>query len=93
MYWEYELDRGIIDEEQWSGLGARGFDPPGHFAAFLNTLRWNCTTATDPRLFHVRSRGGNLGSRAGGEWSLTLHTLRQSDPFIHGVNDYHPPHE
>ena len=56
FFWKYELDRAILDDEPWSNLGERGFDPPAHFAAFLNTLRWNCTTATDPSLFQAPFR-------------------------------------
>jgi len=58
VFWKYELDRAILDDEPWSDLGERGFDPPEHFAAFLNTLRWNCTTATDPSLFQAPFRAG-----------------------------------
>ncbi len=58
VFWKHELDRAILDDEPWSDLGERGFDPPDHFAAFLNTLRWNCTTATDPSLFQAPFRAG-----------------------------------
>ena len=58
VFWNYELDRAILDDEPWSDLGERGFDRPEHFAAFLNTLRWNCTTATDPSLFQAPFRAG-----------------------------------
>ncbi|MBM3223148.1 MAG: DEAD/DEAH box helicase, partial [Candidatus Tectomicrobia bacterium] len=33
-------------------------DPPTVFAAYLHTLRWNCVTATDPRLFQAPFRAG-----------------------------------
>ena len=58
VYWDYELDRRIIQEEGWGDLAANGFDPPSYFAAFLNTLRWNCVTATDPNLFQAPFRAG-----------------------------------
>ena len=58
IFWECELDRQILDDEPWSDLGDRGFDAPEYFAAFLNTLRWNCTTATDPSLFQAPFRAG-----------------------------------
>ena len=51
VFWEYELDRRIVEEEGWQDLATKGFDPPRRFAAFLHTLRWNCVTATDPNLF------------------------------------------
>lgn len=58
VFWDYELDRCILEEEGWALLAARGFDPPRHFAAFLHTLRWNCVTATDPNLFQAPFRAG-----------------------------------
>ena len=58
VFWNYELDRAILDDEPWANLGDRGFDSPDYFAAFLNTLRWNCTTATDPSLFQAPFRAG-----------------------------------
>ena len=58
VFWDCELDRAILDDEPWSDLGERGFDRPEHFAAFLNTLRWSCTTATDPSLFQAPFRAG-----------------------------------
>ncbi|MCK4412564.1 MAG: DISARM system SNF2-like helicase DrmD [Candidatus Eisenbacteria sp.] len=58
VYWDYEPDRRILEEEGWADLAARGFDPPRHFGAFLHTLRWNCVTATDPNLFQAPFRAG-----------------------------------
>lgn len=58
VYWDYEIDRRILEEESWSDLAAKGFDPPRQFAAFLHTLRWNCVTATDPSLFQAPFRAG-----------------------------------
>lgn len=58
VFWDYELDRRILEEESWKDLGARGFDAPRQFAAFLHTLRWNCITATDPNLFQAPFRAG-----------------------------------
>jgi len=58
VYWDYEPDRRILEEEQWGDLASKGFDPPRYFAAFLHTLRWNCVTATDPTLFQAPFRAG-----------------------------------
>ena len=58
VYWGYELDRRILEEEGWKNLAAKGFDPPRQFAAFLHTLQWNCITATDPNLFQAPFRAG-----------------------------------
>ena len=58
VFWDYELDRAILDDEPWEDLAERGFDSPEYFAAFLNTLRWSCTTATDPSLFQAPFRAG-----------------------------------
>ncbi|MCD4655202.1 DISARM system SNF2-like helicase DrmD [bacterium] len=58
IYWEYEPDRRILQEEAWHDLASHGFDPPRRFAAFFHTLRWNCVTATDPNLFQSPFRAG-----------------------------------
>ena len=58
VLWEHELDAEIRSGENWEPLAERGFDPPQLFAAYLNTLRWNCVTSTDPRLFQSPFRAG-----------------------------------
>ena len=58
VFWEYEPDRWILTDEGWADLASKGLDSPRLFAAFLNTLRWNCTTATDSRLFQAPFRAG-----------------------------------
>lgn len=58
VFWDYELDRCILEEEGWRDLAAKGFDAPRRFAAFLHTLRWNCVTATDSNLFQSPFRAG-----------------------------------
>ena len=58
VFWNYEIDRRILDEEGWADLAARGFDNPRWFAAFFHTLRWHCSTATDPGLFQAPFRAG-----------------------------------
>lgn len=58
VLWEYEIDRRILEEEGWEDLASRGFDDPRQFAAFLNTLRWNTVTATEPNLFQAPFRAG-----------------------------------
>ncbi len=58
VFWKYELDGQILEEEGWQDLAAKGFDVPRQFAAFLHTLRWNCVTATDPNLFQAPFRAG-----------------------------------
>jgi helicase-like protein/SNF2 domain-containing protein len=58
VYWNYEIDRRILEVEGWADLATKGFDPPRRFSAFLNTLRWNCVTATDPNLFQSPFRAG-----------------------------------
>ena len=51
VYWNYEPDRLIVEEEGWADLAARGFDPPRSFAAFFHSPRWNRVSATDLNLF------------------------------------------
>jgi superfamily II DNA or RNA helicase len=58
VIWEIELDAQILDEETWQSVGKKGFDPPRFFSAYIHTLRWNCVTATDPRLFQAPFRAG-----------------------------------
>ena len=58
VFWQYELDRKILEEEGWRDLATKGFDPPKRFSAFLHTLRWGCVTATDPTLFQAPFRAG-----------------------------------
>ncbi len=58
VFWDYELDRRILEEEGWQDLAAKGFDALRQFAAFLHTLRWDCVTATDPNLFQAPFRVG-----------------------------------
>ncbi len=58
VFWDCELDRRILQEEGWADLAGKGFDSPRYFAAFFNTLRWNCATATDPALFQAPFRAG-----------------------------------
>ena len=50
VLWERELDGHILSGEDWGAIASRGFDPPKRFAAYLNTLRWNCVTSTDANL-------------------------------------------
>lgn len=58
VVWEAELDRAILNEEAWRDIGRKGFDDRRHFGAYLDTLRWNCVTATDDRLFQSPFRAG-----------------------------------
>ncbi|MGH7899841.1 MAG: SNF2-related protein, partial [Candidatus Binatia bacterium] len=58
VLWEREVDSEILAEEGWARIGERGFDAPGLFSAYLNTLRWNTVTATDPTLFQSPFRAG-----------------------------------
>ncbi len=58
MLWEKEVDAEVLRDEGWTRIGDRGFDAPGLFSAYLNTLRWNTVTATDPTLFQAPFRAG-----------------------------------
>ena len=60
VYWDYETDGRILSEEGWQELKSsqKGFDDPHRFGAFLDALRWNCVTATDPRLVQAPFRAG-----------------------------------
>ncbi len=58
VLWEKEVDAEPLTAEAWEAIARRGFDPPSLFSAYLHTLRWNCVTATDPRLFQSPFRAG-----------------------------------
>ena len=58
VLWDRELDARIVTGEDWDSIATRGFDPPQRFAAYLNTLRWNCVTSTDPNLLQAPFRAG-----------------------------------
>ncbi len=58
VLWQRELDAQIVTEEAWDSIASRGFDPPQRFAAYMNTLRWNCVTSTDPNLLQSPFRAG-----------------------------------
>src|SRR5260221_7442636 len=58
VLWEREIDRQIQTGEAWDAIAQRGFDAPTLFAAYLNTLKWNCVTSTDPRLLQSPFRAG-----------------------------------
>ena len=56
VWWDYEIDRRILEEEGGGHLTERGFDDLRRFTAFLHTLRWHCVTATDSNLFQSPRR-------------------------------------
>lgn len=58
VLWELELGAYVTEPESGVLRGLDGFDPPNHFAAYLNTLRWNATTAADATLFQAPLRAG-----------------------------------
>jgi superfamily II DNA or RNA helicase len=58
VIWEAELDGQVMDAEAWGQIGSKGFDDSRLFAAYFNTLRWHCVTATDPKLFQAPFRAG-----------------------------------
>jgi len=58
VLWELELGARIIDPEA-SGLGDfKKFDEPRAFGAYLHTVKWNCVSATDGKLFQSPFRAG-----------------------------------
>ena len=58
MLWDHEIDTDIIEQDNWEHISHKGFDDPRWFAAYFNTIRWNCATATDPNLFQAPFRAG-----------------------------------
>jgi SNF2 family DNA or RNA helicase len=58
VLWEKELDPQVLTGEAWEAVASKGFDESRVFAAYLNTLKWNCVTSTDPKLFQSPFRAG-----------------------------------
>jgi SNF2 family DNA or RNA helicase len=58
VLWDREIDARLISGANWEQIASRGFDAPRLFSAYLHTLRWNCVTATDERLFQAPYRAG-----------------------------------
>ncbi len=58
VLWDIEPDARAYEADRWHGLGTREFDNPALFAAYVNTLRWNCVTATDATLLQAPFRAG-----------------------------------
>jgi hypothetical protein len=58
VFREREIDFEVLGESSWEAVAQRGFDQPRQFSAYLNTLRWNCATATDAELFQAPYRAG-----------------------------------
>jgi SNF2 domain-containing protein len=58
VLWEVEPDAEVRTGDNWDHLAQRGFDPPRVFSAYFHTLRWNCVTATNPKLFQAPYRAG-----------------------------------
>ncbi len=58
VLWESEVDAQVLTAASWEAAAKKGFDDPHRFAAWLHTQRWNCVTATDPRLFQAPWRAG-----------------------------------
>jgi SNF2 family DNA or RNA helicase len=58
VLWEREVDARVLGDASWTNVAGKGFDPPNIFSAYLHTLRWNCVTATDPKLFQAPYRAG-----------------------------------
>ena len=58
VFWEREIDAKIIEAATWDTVVSQGFDNPRYFSAYFHTLRWNCVTSTDPRLFQAPYRAG-----------------------------------
>jgi ERCC4-related helicase len=58
VLWQREIDAKVIGKTSWESIANRGFDKPRQFSAYLHTLRWNCVTSTDPKLFQAPYRAG-----------------------------------
>ena len=59
VLWDKEIDSQVVDGANWQAIASRGFDEPRLFSAYLNTLRWNCVTSTDPGSSRRRTGPGS----------------------------------
>ena len=58
VLWEREVDAKVLKASLWNNVASRGFDSPDKFAAYLNAIRWNLVTSTNPKLFQAPHRAG-----------------------------------
>ncbi|NJN32656.1 MAG: DEAD/DEAH box helicase, partial [Synechococcales cyanobacterium RM1_1_8] len=58
VFWEREIDAQLLTAATWDSVVSKGFDDPRYFSAYFHTLRWNCVTSTDARLFQAPYRAG-----------------------------------
>ncbi len=58
VFREREVDCVVLGESNWEVVAQRGFDRPKPFVAYLDTLRWNCVTATDAHRLQVPYQAG-----------------------------------
>jgi superfamily II DNA/RNA helicase len=58
VLWELELGARVIGEESLELEKATKLDPPRHFAAYLNTMRWQSVSAADKNQFQSPFRAG-----------------------------------
>lgn len=59
VIWGLELEGEMLDKDVWKSIGRKGFDDPRFFSGYIHTLRWNCITASDPRLFQAPLEQGS----------------------------------
>ncbi|MFP5503247.1 MAG: helicase, partial [Candidatus Sericytochromatia bacterium] len=58
VLWSLESDAEVLAQAGWGELGKHGFDAPDRFTAYLQILRWNTLTSTDPNRFTAPFRAG-----------------------------------
>jgi superfamily II DNA or RNA helicase len=58
VLWEKEIAPQVLTGERWEKVAAKGFDEARLFAAYFDTLKWNCVTSTDPKLLQAPFRAG-----------------------------------
>lgn len=58
VLWDAEIAARSRDNELWDLIGDHGTDDAKLFAAYLRTIRWNSSTASDRELFQAPFRAG-----------------------------------
>ncbi|MCA9562217.1 MAG: hypothetical protein KC561_01950, partial [Myxococcales bacterium] len=58
VFWELEIGSRVIPDEPKLLSGISSLDEPALFGAYLNALRWDCVTSTNPNLLQAPFRAG-----------------------------------
>jgi hypothetical protein len=58
VVWDAELDKEVLNADDWPSLLGATPEEPGTFSAYLRTITWNTASAADRRLLQAPFRAG-----------------------------------